>query len=345
MVVKVGVEKRERFKYISHRMKATAKSPANIAFIKYWGRRDKTLNIPENSSLSCNLNNLSTITTVEFSEKYKKDDILIDGKRDDIEVERIISHLDKIRELAKIDLKAKVVSKNSFPNSSGLASSASGFSALALAGSTAAGIKLSEKQLSMLARLGSGSASRSIPDGFVEWNKGISHETSFAKSIYPADYWDLSIIVTIITKDKKDVKNTIGHTMALASPFYPTRLQGIDEKIKKMKKAIKNKDLKTFGEILEAECLNFISIHLTSTPYIIYWEPATIKIMKLCRKLRNEGVEVYFTMDAGPQPVLYCEPRNTKKIVNRLKKEVKELKKVVLNKPHHGARIVNKHLF
>lgn len=325
-------------------MKATAKAPGNIAFIKFWGKKDPKINLPNNGSLSVCLDGIYTITTVEFSNNINRDEIVIDGEKKHAEWDRLTNHLNNIRKLAGIKHFAKVVSKNNFPNSSGLASSASGFAALSLAGSKAAGLNLSEKELTVFSRLGSGSAARSIPDGFVEWKKGTSHQSSYAYSLFPPNYWEISAIITIITQDKKDVSTTTGHGIITSSPFYNLRIKNLPKRIELMKQAISNKDIKSFGEALEEECLEFVSITLTAKPYIIYWEPTTIRIMKLCKKLREKGLTPYFTMDAGPQPVIYCLRKDAKKIAAKLNKTEGVIQTIICN-PTTGARLIDKHLF
>lgn len=325
-------------------MKATAKAPGNIAFIKFWGKKDAKINLPNNGSLSVSLDNIYSITTVEFSERYKEDQITIDGETKLAEGDRLINHLNNIRKMSKINQFAKIVSKNNFPNSSGLASSASGFAALSLAGSKAAGLDLSEKELSILARLGSGSAARSIPDGFVEWQKGNTHKSSYAYSLFSPNHWEISAIITIITQDKKDVSTTAGHGIITSSPFYNLRIRNLPDRIKLMKQAISSKDIKSFGEALEEECLEFVSITLTAKPYIIYWEPTTIKIMKLCKRLREKGLTSYFTMDAGPQPVIYCLKKDAQKIAASLNKTEGVIKTIICN-PSAGTRLIDNHLF
>ena len=185
--------------------KATAVAPSNIAFIKYWGTKDEVLRLPKNGSISMNLSNLLTTTTVEFSNAFKKDEVVLNGKKEDIVGSRTVKHLDRIRNLAKFKTKAKVVTENNFPSGTGLSSSASGFAALTVAGASAAGLHLSKKELSILARQGSGSACRSIPDGFVEWLDGDTSDTSYAISLYPADYWDIVDVVAVVSKNKKEV--------------------------------------------------------------------------------------------------------------------------------------------
>src|SRR3989338_3307 len=190
-------------------MKATAIAPSNIAFIKYWGRKDEILRLPENGSISMNLSNLTTTTTVEFDKKYKEDKIIINNQEEENSGSRAIRHLDRVRSLAKINLKAKVVTNNNFPTGTGLSSSASGFAALTVAGS----------------------ACRSIPDGFVEWLDGNTDETSYGVSLYPESYWDIADVVAVVSKNKKEVSTTEGQKLANSSPFFPVRLGKIKEKI------------------------------------------------------------------------------------------------------------------
>src|SRR5687768_10255692 len=156
---------------------ATAQACANIAFIKYWGNRDNKLRLPANGSISMNLDGLYTRTTVSFQPSLPYDELIINGHEVmGTALDRIAYILDIIRGMANIHERAEVMSENNFPSGAGIASSASAFAALALAGSKAAGLNLSEPDLSRLARRGSGSASRSIPGGFVEWQAGERSE-------------------------------------------------------------------------------------------------------------------------------------------------------------------------
>src|SRR3989344_2585104 len=236
-------------------MKATVFAPVNVAAIKYWGKADSKLRLPANTSLSVNLTNLGTTTTVEWSKNLNHDQA----------DERMVKHLNRIRKLAKINLKAKVTTKNNFPASTGMSSSASGFAALTLAATAAAGLRLSQKDLSRLARLGSGSACRSIPDGWVEWKKG-NDETSFGKTIFPASYWNLSVLVVILSRKIKVVSSTDGHVAAKKSPFYDARLKTVIKNLVKLKQAVKDKDFSALGQIMENECLNMHAVMLTGTP-------------------------------------------------------------------------------
>lgn len=325
-------------------MKATAIAPANVGLIKYWGRKNEELRLPENGSISVNLSNLKTTTTVEFCDEQKVDEISINGVRNEGEQSRVIKHINRIRKLAKINNRVKVMSGNNFPTSTGLSSSSSGFAALTLAGTKAAGLTLSEKDLSILARQGSGSACRSIPDGFSEWVSGDSSETSYATSIYAADYWDIVDVVAIVSDGAKDVSSTEGQKLTGTSPFYQTRLSHINEKIIAIKKFIKEKNFISFGELIEAEALELHAIMLTSNPSLIYWTPGTLKIMKAVKKWRSEGLPVYFTINTGQDIHLFCESENEQRLVLELKK-ISDVKDIIINYPAIGARLSDKHLF
>lgn len=325
-------------------MKSTAVAPSNIAFIKYWGRKDEKLRLPENASISMNLSNLLTTTTVEFSKTFKEDEIIINGVKEKNEGSRAIKHLDKIRSLAKINFKVKVKTRNNFPTGTGLSSSASGFAALTVAACTAAGLKLSEKELSILARVGSGSACRSIPDGFVEWLDGDTSETSYGISLYPENYWDIVDVVVVVSKNKKEISTTEGQKLASSSPFFPVRLERIKEKIKLIKKYLKEKDFKNFGELVEAEALELHAIMLTSIPSLIYWLPGTLKVMHAVKRWRQEGLQVYFTLNTGQDIHLICQKKD-QELVTKKAKEISDVQRTIINYPSKGAHIVDSHLF
>lgn len=325
-------------------MKITAVAPSNIAFIKYWGRKDDLLRLPANGSLSMNLSNLLTTTTVEFDPSFAKDNITINGIKDVQEQNRVIQHLDRIRVLAHITTKAHVVSENNFPTGTGLSSSSSGFAALTIATSKAAGLSLSEKELSILARHGSGSACRSIPDGFVEWLDGDTSETSYAASIFDENYWDIVDIVAVVSVSKKDIVTTEGHKLANTSPFFKTRLSLINNKIEFFKKVILEKNFTKFGEIIEAEALEFHAILLTSNPSLIYWFPQTLSIIKNVKKWRDKGLGVYFTINTGHDVHVICQKKDVEKVKERLR-ELNEIQDIIVNYPFKGARLTENHLF
>ncbi|MBI4991025.1 diphosphomevalonate decarboxylase [Candidatus Gottesmanbacteria bacterium] len=325
-------------------MKKTAIAPANIAFIKYWGKKDEVLRLPSNGSISMNLSGLTTTTTVEFSKSYKKDLVTIDGLVKADEEKRVIEHLDRIRNMAGIFQKAKVVSLNSFPASTGLSSSASGFAALTLSAASAAGLNLSERNLSILARLASGSACRSIPSGFVEWLEGTDNNSSYAVSLHPPDFWNIVDIVVIVSREKKEVPTSAGQKYASTSPFFPVRLSRINDKINQIKTFMKEKNFLRFGELVEAEALEMHAIMLTSQLPLIYWQPETLLIMKAVQNWRKDGLLVYFTVNTGQDIHLICEKEFIKRVKTKLKK-IKEVKNIIVNYTAEGAKNIGRHLF
>ncbi len=321
-------------------MKVTAKAPANIAFIKYWGKKNEKLRLPANSSISMNLSNAFSITSVEFDKKFNEDMVKIDGTvASGGEKERVARHLSLVRKIAGKSDYAEVISKNNFPKASGIASSASGFAALTVAGAKAAGLSLSEKQLSILARLGSGSACRSIPSGFVEWKEGSKNEDSYAHSLYSPNYWEIYDLIAVVGENSKKVSSTEGHAIAESSPFYKTRIVEMKNKIKEIKLALKDKDFTRFGEILEAEAINMHTVMMTSIPPLFYWLPMTLATILKIMEWRERGLESYFTIDAGPNIHVICQGKDKAKIGRRLL-SLEGIKDVIVNRPSVGARVI-----
>jgi len=326
-------------------MKATAVAPANIAFIKYWGKKDDNLRLPLNSSLSMNMSAAFTTTTVEFSNKYQHDDIsLLDGTLSDKEIQRVIKALDRIREHGGTGLFAKVMTKNTFPKGAGSAASASGFAALTVSAFAALGVELSEKELTVFARMGSGSACRSIPDGFVVWEEGIDSDSSYAYSLYPYTYWNLCDVLVIVDIGMKKVPTTEGMEAVKTSPLWKERVDGIPKKMEQMKTMLAKKDFLKLGTMIEEECLSMHAVMQTQTPSLYYWNEATKKLMSSVKEWRNEGISVYFTIDAGPNVHLICEQPTVVRIKKKLD-EIEEVKNVIINTSAPGAHCITTHLF
>ncbi len=327
-------------------MKITAQAPANIAFLKYWGKTDDALRIPANSSFSMNLSEAITTTTVEFSDALSRDVVEFEGDSlSEHEISRIVHFLDLVRDRAGVRLFARVRTKNSFPKGAGVASSASGFAALAVASVNAIGLSLSEKELSILARLGSGSACRSIPDGFVRWEKGQgTSDTSFAHSVAPADFWDIRDILCIVDPAMKKVSTTDGHTFASTSPLWNKRMEQLPSVDVAMMDAFWKKDFSIFGQIVEGECDNMHAVMQSQTPPLYYWSDATVNIMEKVKEWRAQGVSVYYTIDAGANVHVLCEQKN-EAVVAQLAGNCAGVLRIVINRPANGARVIHSHLF
>lgn len=330
-------------------MKATAQAPANIAFIKYWGKADENLRLPLNSSISMNLSGAYSETTVDFSPKYEADQVeFLEGSFSEKEKARIIKSLNLIRIWAGIKDFARIATRNSFPKGIGAAASASGFAALTVAASNAAGLKLSEKELTIIARRGSGSACRSIPDGFVIWEKGSTNEDSYAYSLYPHTWWNLRDILVVVDTQMKKVSTTEGQEGARTSPLLKDRLQKVPERIQLTLRALKEKNFTALGDIIEEDCLEMHRVIQTQTPPINYWTKETIMVMAQVRRWRQEGLAVYFTIDAGPNVHLICEGKDEEKVMKVLRSRIwlrQTIKEIIVNKPAKGTRIVRDHLF
>jgi len=326
-------------------MKKTAIAPANIAFIKYWGKRAGGLRIPLNDSISMNISGAMTTTTVEFSTVLTHDDISFVGESiSESEQTRMTEHLNRIRKRARKKIYAKVVTQNSFPKGTGIASSASGFAALTVAAVRAIGLSLSEQELTILARLGSGSAARSIPDGFVWWHTGKKSSDSYAESLRPSSWWDLCDMVCVVSKAAKKISSTEGMDRIRTSPYWRLRVQQVPEKIIAMQEALRTRDIRLFGTLMEEDAISTHCVMMTQNPPLFYWNDATLRVMDAVHALRTNGMPVYYTMDAGPNVHVLCEGKN-KKTVQTALDTTQGVQSVLVNHPTDGAHCVQNHLF
>jgi diphosphomevalonate decarboxylase len=308
--------------------RATAQAHPNIALIKYWGNRDQALRLPSTPSLSMNMAGLITTTTVEFDPALKHDMLSLGGRditgagRD--RVSRFLDHVRKkaseVLETSEVyRLFAYVDSRNNFPAGAGLASSASGFAALALAATAAAGLQLSEAELSRLARLGSGSACRSVPGGFVEWQLGEDDRSSYATSIAPASHWNLYDIVALIDLEHKSVGSTEGHAVAETSPLQAARVATTADRLAQARSAVLNRDFAALAEVVELDSLMMHAVMITSSPVLMYWQPVTIAVMQAVRQWRANGLAACTTIDAGPNVHVLCTADAASEVAIRLR--------------------------
>jgi diphosphomevalonate decarboxylase len=319
---------------------ATAQANPNLAFIKYWGNRDNTLRLPSNGSISMNLDGLYTRTTVSFQPSLPYDELIINGHEVmGAGLDRISHILDIIRGMANIRERAEVISENNFPSGAGIASSASAFAALALAGSTAAGLKLSEPELSRLARRGSGSAARSIPGGFVEWQAGTGDEDSFAFSIAPPHHWNLVDCVAIVSAAHKKTGSTEGHAVAPTSPLQAGRVADAPRRLEICRKAILERDFTSFASIVELDSDMMHAVMMTSTPALHYWKPASLEVMQCVRQWRRDGIPVCYTVDAGPNIHVLC-PETEAHLADQRLREIKGVQEVLVARPGGPAKIL-----
>lgn len=299
---------------------ASALAHPNIAFIKYWGNRDNALRLPQNGSISMNLAGLQTHTRVTFDPTFPQDTFrLNEADQSGPSLARVVQFLTHVRELAGKPWFARVESANNFPTGSGIASSAAAFAALAVAASNAIGLKLTEQQLSALARRGSGSASRSVPEGFVEWYPGTEDSDSFAVSLAPASHWDLVDCIAILKDTHKPIGSTEGHALANTSPLQSARVAGSSARLDRCRDAILQRDFSALAEVVELDSNLMHAVMMTSSPALFYWEPGSLAIMKDVPLWRQEGLAACYTLDAGPNVHVICTRDCAIEVQNRLR--------------------------
>ncbi len=298
---------------------ATAVAHPNIALIKYWGDVDPLLHIPASGSISMVLGGLTTQTSVTFDAGLTADELILNGENlTGNSLERVSHLLDRVRRMAGIVTFAKVVSENDFPLSAGIASSASGFAALSLAASRAAGFSLDEPALSRLARTGSGSACRSIPGGYVEWQAGTTDQDSYAISIAPPEHWDLADCITVVSQAEKPHSSLAGHALAGTSPLQAARLAGASSRLDVCRRAILERDFEALAQVVELDSNLMHAVMLTSQPPLLYWLPATLTVMHAVVEWRAAGLPVCYTIDAGPNVHVLCSGHASQDICQRL---------------------------
>ena len=295
---------------------------ANIALAKYWGKSDLALNLPAVPSLSMTLDSLVTETKVRFSEELEADRVELDGREAGAkESARVVELLDRVRVLAGLDLHADVRSENRFPTAAGLASSASGFAALAAAASRAAGLSLTDAEISAMARQSSASAARSVFGGYVELPAGEPGDADLAaRPVLPASHWDLRIVVAETATGPKKVGSTEGMERSRrTSPYYEAWVERAPEMAERVERGLRERDLVLLGEAMEQSTLSFHACAMSSAPGIRYFRPGTLAALATVEALRERGVLVYATMDAGPHVKALCHADDAGEVERALK--------------------------
>jgi diphosphomevalonate decarboxylase len=326
--------------------KATAVAHPNIALVKYWGKRDERLILPHQSSLSVTLAPLSVTTTVEF--RPGADEVMLNDRvAEGSERTRVVAVLDLLR-ATRPDLGgAKVVSRGDFPASAGLASSAAGFAALAIAARAAAGLGRDPKAESILARMGSGSACRSIQGGVCAWRRGdrADGEDSFAEQLFDERHWpELRLVVAMVSREEKDVKSRDGMRLTVeTSPYYPAWAKDAEAEIGTATDLIAARDLQRLGELAERNAWRMHASALAADPPLCYLKPATLELILQLSRARRDGIPVWFTLDAGPNPVLLTDAAHEEAAVELARGC--GATEVVRCHPGGDARLVEAHLF
>lgn len=296
-----------------------ARANSNIALIKYWGKKDEDLKIPYNSSLSMTLDSLYTDTAMVFhgggADVFYLNGIL----QKQSETAKVSRFLDLFRQRLGIKERVCISSYNNFPTAAGLASSASGFAAMAAAANDLFQTDLTDRELSRITRKGSGSACRSLFGGFVVWYAGDSDETSYAESFASAD--EYAMLIVLINKNKKKYSSTQGMKDVVdTSVYYSAWVLQAQTDFEKMKAAVLANNFTAIGQTAEANALKMHATTWGAERPFTYLQPESLQVMERIRELREHGLEVYFTMDAGPNVKIFCRKADMPKLIQEMRK-------------------------
>lgn len=332
--------------------RVTFVAPANIAFIKYWGIRDEARVVPCNPSISMTLSRCTSKCTVEFDRSLDGDEVSFRQVGGEFQsatesfARPVCRHLELLRRRASVSGGFRVWTENSFPTGAGIASSASGFTALALAASEALGAPPNDPaEASWLARMGgSGSAARSVLGGYVLWPESLDDSDQIpAVQIASASHWDLRDVVAVVDSTPKDVSSRDGHRRALTSPRFAPRLEELGARLLAVREAIERRDIEALGETIENEAIDLHHVAMSSQPPIYYWTPGTLAVLWSIRSLRAEGVPVFATIDAGPNVHAIC-PAEFEERVAEAFDSMREVEQVLRDRVGNGPRQTNEHL-
>lgn len=311
---------------MSRRYQATV--PSNIAFLKYWGKADESRQWPANDSLSMTLDGLKTTTQAAQDATLKDHAVTLNGQtitREDRRGLKIFRHLDYLESVCGNSAKLRITTQNTFPTGSGIASSASGLGALTIA-ALAAWTESSDlnvlqqrgysrERLAQLSRQGSGSAGRSLFGGIVVWEKGQTPESQSIYPLFPQGHWPLCDVIVLFSEEEKTVSSTQAHRAAWSSPLFEPRLAGLKERRHLMEAAIQARDMSRLGPLLEQEALEMHGVIMSAQPSVHYFGTETGHFLRLIREIRDqEGLPVYFTIDAGPNVHLILEEKCLEKL-------------------------------
>lgn len=327
--------------------KATARAHPNIALVKYWGKRDSERVLPHQSSFSVTLAPLEVTTTVELGALPTR--VELNGREaKGREQERVLAVVEAVsREAEKTWPGVRVASRGNFPMAAGLASSAAGFAALARAARAAAGLPDDVAKTSRLARTGSGSASRSVQGGFCTWHRGTraDGEDSFATQDFPDSHWpELRLLACIVSGEEKEVSSRDGMQSTVeTSPYYPAWVQDAEAEVGRAREAVRRRDFASLGALAERNAWRMHATALAANPPLCYLKPETLALLLALPGARARGCPVFFTLDAGPNPVLLTTVEHVPRVEAMAR--ACEVTDVVRCAPGGDARLVEEPLF
>jgi diphosphomevalonate decarboxylase len=325
----------------------TALSHPNKALVIYWGNENDTLRIPTRSSLSITLQGinhpLDYIVSLRTMRSSERDKVIIDGIEDKGEIHNhFVHHLEAMRRYTGFKEKVEVTTRKSFPVGSGLAGSAASASALAEAFAGLINKTADTKLKSILARRGSGSASRSVFGGFVMWHKGNSDDSSYAKQLFNENHWDLRNVIAMVSSNPKKIRSIEGMKLSKKTcpgQSYSEFVHFANPHIEQLTTALSARDIAKLGLLYEKENSLFREICLKTAPPLDYWTKATQDIINKVANLRNDGIPAYAGTDAGPNVHIFTVPKHVERVIRTIQ-EVKGVLDIIHCRVGEGSRLI-----
>lgn len=328
------------------RMKASALAHPNIALVKYWGKRDTVLNLPHQPSLSVTLEPLAVRATVQFG--VAATSVVINGQPAGAdEARRLLAFLDLLGAAGGARGPVRVQTHGEFPVAAGLASSAAAYAALAKAATLAAGLADDGRALSILARQGSGSACRSIDGGVCIWRRGVLADgsDSYAEQLVDQHHWPaLRMIAAVVDRRHKRVSSRAGMRRSVeSSPYFDAWCHDADAELSRARQFVLRRDLEALGTLSERNAMRMHAVAMSADPPLCYLEGATLDLIRRVEQARASGLPVWYTLDAGPNPVLLTDADHEAQVCALLADAA--VPQVVTCRPGAGARSISEHLF
>ncbi len=309
----------------------TAQAHPNIALLKYWGKQDRPGNLPAAPSLSITLDTLATTTRVSIA---KDDSVSLNGETvDDPRIARALADWRRSHDIPPL----AILSRNNFPTAAGLASSASGFAALATAIDSHCGLGLTTAERSALARRGSASAARSLYGGFVT----LTGPHWRGAPLMSGREWPLQVVIAVTSTAPKAVSSSAGMAISRrTSPYFDAFIAKTESDYPILREAIRRRDFARVAKLAEASCLGMHALMMSGDPALVYWNAATLNCIQAVRGLRDAGINAFFTVDAGPQVKVVCEQQYAGRVRELVAKQPGVQRTLVVG-PGGGARVVD----
>lgn len=332
-------------------MLKSAVSHPNKALVIYWGNENDMLRTPTRSSLSVTLQGinhpLDYIVSLRTIGESERDKIIIDGIEDKGEIRsHFIYHLNAMRRYTGFKEKLEVSTRTSFPVGSGLAGSAASASALAEAFAGLIGKTEDTRLKSIMARRGSGSASRSVFGGFVMWQKGNSDDSSYATQLFNENHWDLRNVIVMVSSTPKKIRSIEGMKLSkrtCPAEIYSEFVSVANHHIEGISTAVLERDIGKLGALYEKENYLFRQVCLKTTPPLDYWTKVTDNILNKVANLRNDGVPAYAGTDAGPNVHVFTQPNYVERVIRTIQ-EAEGILDIIHCRVGKGSHLIEEHL-